>query len=92
MEFHGAIKLNAGKLEQVIKKQFHTSDYFLLSAIREAQGMMKSNIETHRIRIITYQMKIQQMEMKLETLQRELDEVMKCKEANKTKKLTEKEY
>ena len=92
MEFNGARKINASKLEQAIKKKFQTSDYFPLSAIREAQGIMSSNVETYKLRITAYKDKVKQMEMKLEKLQKELDELLKRKNENRTKQLTIYEY
>ena len=93
MEYNDAPKLNTSKLEQKLKKQYGTSDYFPLSAISEAQGIYKSNKESHKLHIQSLRNSICSMENKLSELNREKDKFLSLKERYKAKgKLTKREY
>lgn len=90
-------KLNRNKLEQVLKSEFNTSDYFSQSAISEAQGIFASNLETHKLHIKAIKNKIARMEKKRKENQKELTKLERVKKAyiDKTKKngsLTKEEY
>lgn len=93
MEYHKAPKLNMSKLEQKLKKQYGTSDYFPLSAISEAQGIYKSNIESHKLHIQSIRNRITSMEKKLSELNKEKEQLFILKEKNKAKgRLTKRDY
>ena len=65
MAFRNGKKLTTGEYEKLLKTKYHTSDYFALSAIRQAQGVFKSNMECYEAQKRNLQNRLSQIQKKI---------------------------
>ena len=95
LKFQG-IPWNFESLQKEIKGQYHTNDYFPLSAIWKAKHMLKCNYEQNQKAIQQKQNQLKGIEAKISEKQKEIDKIdiklKKLIEKTKQGKQTEKDY
>ena len=95
LKFQG-IPWNFESLQKEIKGQYHTNDYFPLSAIWKAKHMLKCRYEQYQKAIQQKQNQLKRIEAKISEKQKEIDKIdiklKKLIEKTKQGKQTEKDY
>ena len=80
MAFRNGKKLTSGEYEKLLKTKYHTSDYFALSAIRQAQGVFKSNMECYEAQKRNLQNRLSQIQKKIDEDTEKVGTLIKEKE------------
>ena len=80
MAFRNGKKLTTGEYEKLLKTKYHTSDYFALSAIRQAQGVFKSNMECYEAQKRNLQNRLSQIQKKIDEDTEKVGTLIKEKE------------